>query len=437
MRIMDFNEAIRWLDDFQKFGMNLGLERIQMLVETVGHPEKKFQSIHVAGTNGKGSVCSYIASVLISAGYQVGLYISPHLETILERFSINNKLISEEEFAAIASQVKQGVDTLMKKGVTPTYFEITTAMMLLWFAESHVDYAVIEVGLGGRFDATNIITPLVSVITNVNRDHTQILGDTIEKIAFEKAGIIKTNVPIVTAAQETALSVIQQEAKKHHTVVHSVHPSLISPVLSNINGQSIHVHGQLREYTVETQNLGLYQIENVSVALLALEVLQTQGVFLPDDSIENGIRNMKYPGRMEIVHKHPLIILDGAHNPSAMQMLSKTIHELFSDPERQIIVVFGVMADKLVDEIISLLISFADQIIVTRPNVSRAMKPEDIQKHMLNVSKDVKVSLSENIPSGIQQALTVAEKQDIILITGSLFTVGEARTVLKEQYANI
>ncbi len=435
MRRMIFNEALNWLDGFQKYGINLGLERIQFLVEKIGHPEKKLRCIHVTGTNGKGSVCRYMAEVLLAAGYNVGLYLSPHLETIIERFSINNKMISEEEFAAIASKVKQGADVLIKEGFMPTYFEITTAMMFLWFANKDIDYAVIEVGLGGRYDATNIITPLLAVITNVTLDHTDILGDTVEKIAFEKAGIIKTNVPVVTAAQNPALSVIQKEAKKYHAPVYKIHRSSVSLLSSNEHGQTIHVNSLYNDYTVETQNLGTYQIENVSIAILALDLLQTQGLFLPENAIETGIKNMKHSGRMEIVHQQPLILLDGAHNPSAMEMLRKTIYSLFE--KRRIIVVFGVMVDKAVDEIIAIVLSFADNIVVTRPRISRAMKPGEIMKRILNVSKNVNMSFSETISDGIQQAITMAEKQDIILVTGSLYMVGEARKYIREYYTNI
>lgn len=434
MHKMTFDESIKWLDDFQKFGMNLGLERIQALVKSIGHPERKLRCIHVSGTNGKGSVCRYITSVLVAAGYTVGLYVSPHLETILERFSINNKMISEEEFADLSSKLRQEVDTLIRTGIIPTYFEITTAMMFLWFAEKDVDYAVIEVGLGGRFDATNIIVPMLSIITNVSLDHTQILGDTIERIAFEKAGIIKHNIPVITAAQEPAVSVIQKEAEKHHAPIYTVHSSSASIISSDEHGQNILVSGPYHEYTLETQNLGTYQIENVSTALYALEVLQTQGVFLPENAIENGIKDMKHPGRMEIVHQQPLIILDGAHNPSAMDMLHKTIKELFA--ERRIIVVFGVMADKAVDDIIVMLLSFADHIIVTQPVTSRAMKPKDIQKRIMNVSNDITMSVSYTVPEGIQLAVTSADTDDIILVTGSLFTVGEARRYIREHHAN-
>lgn len=430
--MMTYNEAIHWLDGFQQYGMNLGLERIQHLMRSLDHPEQTFQSIHVAGTNGKGSVCRYIASVLFSEGYQVGLYISPHLETILERFSVNNRLISETEFASIASLVKHSVDTLLDQGITPTYYEITTAMMFLWFAEKQVDYAVIEVGLGGRYDATNIITPLVSVITNISLDHIQILGYSIEKIAFEKAGIIKPNVPVVTAATEEALKVIQQEAKNHQAPLSILEPIFLSSGTFDDQGQIIQYKGLYKDHTVKIQNLGLYQIENVSVALHTLEILQSQGVFLSDDSIEKGMFEMGHPGRMEIVSHTPLIILDGAHNPSAMKMLSKTMQTVF--PGRRIIVVFGVMADKAVDDIIPSLLSISDHIIVTKPNIDRAMEPEVIKNHIMQSSNDIPIMLTKIVSEAVQQAMNVVSNDDIILITGSLYTVGEARRTIRQQY---
>jgi len=431
--MMNYKETIQWLDEFQQYGMNLGLDRIQHLMRSLGHPEQTFQSIHVTGTNGKGSVCRYIASVLFSEGYQVGLYVSPHLETILERFSVNNTLISEKEFASIASLVKQCVDTLLEQGITPTYFEITTAMMFLWFAEKQVDYAVIEVGLGGRYDATNIITPLVSVITNVALEHTQILGDTIEKIAYEKAGIIKQNVPVVTAAEKEALTVIQQEAKNHQAPLSILEPISLSSGTFDNQGHIIQYKGLYKNHTVKIRNLGLYQIENASVALRTLEVLQSRGVFLSDDSIEKGMFEMRHPGRMETVSHTPLIILDGAHNPSAMKMLSNTMQKVFA--KRRIIAVFGVMADKAVDDIIPSLLIIADHIIVTKPTISRAMEPEEIKDHIMHISQDTSITLTKTVSEAIQQAVNMATNDDIILITGSLYTVGEARRTIRQQYA--
>lgn len=434
MSTMDFDGAIGWLEGFQQFGINLGLDRINVLVEMLDHPEKKIKTIHVAGTNGKGSVCRYITSVLLCAGYTVGLYVSPHLETILERFSINNVMITKGEFAQIASDVRQVVDSLHEQDIVPTYFEITTVMMFLWFAKRNVDYAVIEVGLGGRYDATNIITPLVSIITNISLDHTKILGDTVEKIAYEKAGIIKPNIPVVTGADKQALQVIQQEAEKNQSEIYNISPSDVTIVSSDEQGQIISYKGILHDQTVETQNLGSYQRENVAIALLALDVLQTQGLFLPEDAVNEGIKEMKHPGRMEMINEDPLIILDGAHNPSAMLMLKRTMKELFE--QRRIIVVFGVMADKAVEEIIEQILCFADHIIVTHPDMSRAMSPEDIQKIIVSLSKDAKITMSQTVTEGLDKAMAIAKTTDIILVTGSLFTVGEARTDFRKRYAN-
>lgn len=435
MDMMDFNETIIWLEEFQRVGMNLGLDRIIALVEVLGHPEDKIQTIHVAGTNGKGSVCRYISSVLTSAGYTVGLYVSPHLETILERFSINNEMISEQEFAVIASEVKQGVDKLKGSGIEPTYFEITTAMMFYWFAKKNVDYAVIEVGLGGRFDATNIITPLVSIITNVSLDHTKILGDTIEKIAFEKAGIIKPSVPVVTGAEQTALSVIEQEALKHRSVVYVVASSEIRLHSNDESGQIINYKGLLHDHIVKTRNLGSYQRENIAVALLSLDILQTKGIFLPEQAIEEGILTMRHPGRMEVFNHQPFIILDGAHNPSAMNKLRMTMEELFE--KRKIIIIFGVMADKAVEKIIDILLKFADHIIITHPNMERAMDVENIHKIILSFSDEIQCTMSRTVSEGLEKALAIAGKEDVILVTGSLFTVGEARINLRKRYANV
>lgn len=427
----DLSPGTQWLYSFDKYGWKFGLDRVTLLLKHLDNPHQDLHCVHVAGTNGKGSVCQYIASVLQEAGYKVGVYISPHLQWFNERIVINCIPISPEEIDAYVDLVKPVVDKMIAEGEPPTFFEIATAIAFLYFRDKRVDYAVVEVGLGGRFDATNVITPLVSVITNIALEHTDILGDTTEKIAMEKAGIIKDHVPVVTAASEAALSVIRTTAMNHAAPLILVPESQWTRVSHSTSAQEFRIQGNLREYTLSTQLLGLYQGQNMAVAVAALEQLQLQGVFIPDQAFSDGIEEAFNPGRMEIVSEEPVIILDGAHNPHGMAMLRRTLEEDF--PKKRIILVAGICQDKDVSSMLEIIVPIASQVILTKSSNPRACATTRLLDLAKRLAQGREITVCESIPMALGTAMHAAGEKDVICVTGSLFTVGEARTYLFEE----
>ncbi|HWR63516.1 MAG TPA: folylpolyglutamate synthase/dihydrofolate synthase family protein [Candidatus Thermoplasmatota archaeon] len=424
-RTPPFQDAFDWLCSFDKYGWIFGLERITFLLEQLGNPHHELKVIHVAGTNGKGSVCKYISSILQKAGYTVGLYLSPHVERFSERIVVNNKEISKEDFTRLVSQVRPFVDAMNKQNNTPTFFEIVTALAFLHFKDCTVDYAVVEVGLGGRFDATNVVNPLVSVITNISLEHTDILGKDIASIASEKAGIIKDHVPVVSAAVHDARVTIEQVAKQRNAPVTWIDQPMWKRKTHQGREQEFMIQGSFKDYSVKTSMLGQHQGENIALAIAAIEQLQMGGVYLTDGDIQEGIATAAHPGRMEIVSENPLILLDGAHNPAGMNMLVKTIREDFSD--YRLILVLGVLKDKDVKTMASTIVPIFDEVIVTKSGNPRAADPQMLKEMITGSDVNKNVVVEDSIPRAIDHAKHIAKQKDLICVTGSLFTVGEAR----------
>jgi dihydrofolate synthase/folylpolyglutamate synthase len=424
-KTLPFRDANSWLCSFEKYGWILGLERITFLLEQLGNPHQELRVIHVAGTNGKGSVCKYISSILQKAGYRVGLYLSPHVERFSERIVINNQEISQEDFACLVSQVRPVVEAMKKQDNSPTFFEIVTTLAFLHFNKCSVDYAVVEVGLGGRFDATNVVKPLVSVITNISLEHTDILGKDIESIASEKAGIIKDHVPVVCGAAQDARTVIEQVAQQRNAPVTWTDHTMWTRTSYAGRCQEFIVQGSLKDYTVKTSMLGRHQGENITLAIAAIEQLQMGGVYLTDNEIQDGIKVATHPGRMEIISVDPLILLDGAHNPAGMSMLVTTLQEDFSNHRR--VVVLGVLNDKDLKTMVSMIVPISDVIIVTKSCNPRAADPSVLKQMITAIDVDKTVFVEDSIPRAIDHAKRIARQKDLICVTGSLFTVGEAR----------
>lgn len=423
---MNFEESIRWLYSFKKYGSKLGLDRISYLVEQLGSPQNAIKIIHVTGTNGKGSVCKFIGSILQKAGYNVGVYISPHLQRFSERIVVNNEEISEEDVVLLVEKIKPVVDDMIKQNNTPTFFEVITAMAFQFFSNCTVDFAVVEVGLGGRFDATNVVNPLVSVITNVSLEHTDYLGEDIKSIAFEKAGIIKENAPVVTAAKNDARDVIKKIAKEknaHTTVIDRNHWQRLS---YNMNYQEFLIQGAFNDYTVKTALLGEYQGENIALAVFTIEQLQMNGIYLTDDDVLEGISTAFNPGRMEIISEEPTVLLDGAHNPVGMKMLKKTLEEDFD--YNRLVLLIGILKDKNIQKMLSTIAPISDIIIVTKSNNVRACEPEILKNTIEKIGYKKDLFIEDSIPKAIEHAKSMVNKNDIICISGSLFTVGEARS---------
>ena len=430
---MNYQQAVSWLNGSQRFGMKLSLDRIISILDQLNNPEKKINVIHVAGTNGKGSVCRYISSILEEEGYQVGLFTSPHLESIRERICINNKLISKKDFSYYISIIKNVVDNLEKKELHPTYFEICTVLGFLFFNEKKVDYAIVEVGLGGRYDATNVVSPIATVITNISYDHQHILGETLEEIAFEKAGIIKSDVPLITGVQGKALEVIQKSASKHNAPISIVQSNISTIKESNLDFQIIKIQGNMDSYVLVTSEIGSFQKQNLSIAIYTIEQLQMNGVFISYESIQNGVKSMVYTGRMKMVHNKPIVLIDGAHNHGGIIELKNTISSLF--PGKKIILIFGVLKDKNVHEMIKEIQAVTKSLILTKSKNNRAVNQQELLKMISSFFSEKNIFLTDSIDQAIKKGFKISLQDDIIIITGSLYTVQEVIEFFKKSNA--
>jgi len=414
-----YKESISWLFGLQKYGIKFGLSKTTNLLQAFGNPHRNQRYIHIAGTNGKGSVGAMLESILLKAGLKVGFYTSPHLVSFTERFRINRESIPKDTAASIIREVK-GV---INHKEPPTFFEFTTAMTLLYFFREAVDISIIEAGMGGRLDATNVIDPMVSIITNIGLDHQHFLGDTIIDIAKEKAGIIKKEIDLVTAVdQPPVVKLFESLCKKKGAPFwrvgkHARYRRLSSGLLG--------YYGLQDRFTNLTLGLkGRFQHRNAALALLALEILKRKGITISDEAIQLGLADPLWPGRLEEVASRPTIILDGAHNPSAMRSIAQAIGNDF-DFEK-LILVLGIMEDKDISNILTEILPLAHKVIYTRPTYYRAANPQ----HLMDVAKEFRKDGEVQFPlsTAIERARDIAGKKDLILITGSLFTVGEAKS---------
>lgn len=403
-----------WLNNLEKFGMKLGLERVSLLLKVMGNPQCSFTSIHVAGTNGKGTVSHLIGNMLIEEGYKTGVYTSPHLQNFSERILINNIPISNRDMVRYAKRVKSAME---RHNISATFFEVVTALALLYFHHRKVMFAVIETGLGGRLDATNIVNPALSIITNVTREHSDVLGDSIEEIAVEKAGVIK-QAPVITAAVEPALSVIKKIAEKRDTAIIVVGEDVtwrtVEPYHFSVTAR--------HNYDARTVMIGEHQGENIALAIAAGECLN-----ISKRSILEGIRKTWVPGRMEIIAHNPLILLDGAHNPAAMEQVKKTLLSHFDC--HRLIFVLGILKDKDIPAIICHLAAIGNYFILTKSSNPRACPIDQLTNiAQKTIPKDKVIIPEKNISKALEIACGLAAKNDLICVTGSLFTVGEARS---------
>lgn len=430
---MNYNQALEYIYRAYKFGSKLGLENITDLLNRLGNPQYKFKYIHVAGTNGKGSVTSMIAHILHEAGYKVGMFTSPYLENFTERIQINLKEMPREDLGAVTEIVKEKVEEMVAEGRNhPTVFEIITAIGLVYFAKQQVDMAVVEVGLGGRFDATNVVDkPLLSVITSIGFDHMDVLGNTLGEIAFEKAGIIKPGRPVVTYPQlSEAISVLRQVSKDRNALLYEVFPDQINVKESSLEGNFFDFRYKGREYKDLRLNLiGEHQLLNAATALTAIEVVRGLGVLVPETSIYQGLARTKWPGRLEKVYQNPLIIIDGAHNAAGASALADTISKYFDKEE--VTLVLGILNDKEVDAVVSKVCPLAHTTVTTKPDNPRAMDPEQLSSKALEYCD--RVITEPKIPDAIDKAIDIAGHQGVVLICGSLYLAGTARTHIKSK----
>lgn len=432
---MNYVESLSYLENLGKFGIQLGMERIEGLLRELGNPEQKIKTIHVTGTNGKGSVTSMITNILLAANLKVGKFTSPHLVRYNERICLNGQEISDEAFATTITAVKAAADSIVKKGVCdqPTQFEILTAAAFLYFCLEKVDYAVIEVGMGGLWDSTNVITPVVSVITNVSLDHTDRCGDSVERIAMQKAGIIKEKVPLVTAAEgDNALGPIVTMAMFKEAPVYLYGKAFYgTEVESSMDGQKFTLHaGDFYASDYEIKLPGEHQIKNTSVAIVAAKLVSKQDDRINELALHLGVANTLWPGRLERVSQKPDLILDGAHNPDGAKALRSALDKYY--PGQKVHFVFGMMGDKDMSGVIKTLIHNDDVVYTVRADGGPRAADAEALAELVGANAIPMDSLAE----AYHKAAAEAGKDGIICVCGSLYLVGEFKKVLLEEERN-
>ncbi len=429
---MTYAEACAYLESLQFFRIKLGLATMLLLLKELGQPQEALKFVHIAGTNGKGSVGITLATVFSQAGYKTGFYSSPHLHSVRERFRINGHIISQSEFAVIFSELRQ---VFHKTKVQPTYFECTTLAALLWFNRQEVDLAIMETGLGGRLDATNVITPLLSIITDISRDHEQYLGESIEQIAAEKAGIIKKGVPVVFSGRTgNSTAVIQGTCQKSMSPLYllgrdfSVQPEEDMQIFSytGLSGQTWH--------NLPLALSGQHQVINMSLTLAAMELLQLQ-LPLTEDTIRQALALVHWPGRMEHLHvlfagKQKFILLDGAHNEAGVGALSEALASLATT--KNISLVWANMADKEVGEAWHRLLFLSERIILTRADSPRSADPQDLWLKLTDDERQ-RARCADHAEEALNYAFVSANDNTLICVAGSLYLVGQLRHYLLEK----
>lgn len=433
---MNYQQAWEFLDQLQFFKIKLGLDSMNRFLKQLDNPHRNLPCIHIGGTNGKGSVGATLCSILENAGYTTGFYTSPHLSSVRERFKINNSYISRQDFARLISKI-----VTVLNGNQITYFECTTTLALLWFAEQKVDFAILEVGMGGRLDATNVVTPLFSIITNVSMDHEQYLGDTLAQVAMEKAGIIKNRVPVVSGvADDDSGRVIKQTCNDHQAPLF-----LFGRDFDGARKDSDHCRWQyngLNKVILADLPLamkGNYQVTNGSLALAAVQLLQSQEYIITDDHIRAGLALTRWPGRLEsfrLNNQGEIVdtqtdslqfLLDGAHNPAGVTALKHALEDEFS--YARLILVWGSMADKDLQTTLLEIAPLADNIIFTRPEYERSATADQLRDTLPDAMQQ-KAVLASSVKQSLDKARELATEDDLICIAGSLYLVGAARQLL-------
>lgn len=427
-----YEEALDWIHSRLRLGIKPGLIRMEWMLERLGHPERKIKAIHVGGTNGKGSTVSYIHSILNEAGYKVGTFTSPYIEQFNERISLNGKPITDADILALTNVIKPLADELERTEIgSPTEFEVITAMAIYYFGEMNpVDIAVFEVGLGGRFDCTNVIEPLVSVITNVGMDHTQILGNTIQEIAFEKAGIIKNEVPLFTATKlKEVIEVFHSVANGKNAPVFQLGLDFfISDYKALTNGEQFtFTSGSVKWENLELSLMGQHQTENAAGAVAALHFLHGVGlVAIKESDIRTGLKKAYWPGRFELLREDPPVLIDGAHNPEGLKAFAQAMDSRY--PGKKLKIVFSALKDKDLTDMFATLNGMHADLYVTEFNFPRAASALDLKEMSGNPS-----IIAEKDWRGLLKDLTLSLSEDEVLaVTGSLYFISEVKPWLKE-----
>jgi dihydrofolate synthase/folylpolyglutamate synthase len=432
---LNYSQAEEYLNSFVNYEQIPGisyaqpgysLRHVEELLNRMGNPQLAARTIHITGTKGKGSVAAMIAQVLSGSGYKTGLYTSPHLHNLRERISVDGTLISEAEFAAAMAKIKPFVESMKQDSAFRqlTYFEALTALTFAYFKKKQVDVQVLEVGLGGRLDATNVVKPVVCIITPVSLDHTQILGNRLEEIAREKAGIIKHGCWVVLSPQpEEAASIINDICRENEAKVVQVSKDVTWHKISgDLHHQSLAIEGRTSKYQVSIPLLGDYQLENTAAAVAALEILASEGFAISSADITRGLARVIWPGRFHVLQQNPTVLVDGAHNVASMKGLVSNIKSYFA--HKRMFLVFGTSCDKDIPGIINELVALSPQVIVTQTAHSRAAPLSTLAAEFSK--RGIEPEMRETISEAISRALSLAGRDDIICVTGSLFVVAEA-----------
>lgn len=425
-------KTLKYLEKLRDLGSNYGLERTERLLELLGNPHKKLKLIHIAGTNGKGSTSSILGKVLIEHGYKVGFFNSPHLEEIEEIIRINDNNIAEEELVNLLDEIKPYVNKVVEEGYKhPTEFEVLTCVMFLYLYRQEVDFGVIEVGLGGRLDSTNVITPILSIITSISLDHTNILGNTVEEITSEKVGIIKGNIPVITCNQKDEVTdIIKSKAlltNSKLTIVDLNEFNLLEIVNDDIPYQRVSINFNNNKYTLDLALLGKHQIINLSLAIKVLEELQNLNyINVEINKLYEGVKSVKWKGRLEVLKKDPYIVIDGAHNISGIEFLKSNIEEYFK--YKNLYLILGILNDKNVEEMVKLISPLATEVYTVTPNSIRAASANELKEIVLKYNNNCIAFNDYN--KAIQLSLSKANKDDLIIVSGSLYMIGEIRKIL-------
>ena len=428
---MKYEEAMKYITEVGNFGSNYGLERTYKLLEHLGNPERDLKLIHIAGTNGKGSTTSMITEILMGEGYKVGMYTSPFIEEFEERIQINRNNIPKESLAILMDEIKVAVDKVIEAGYNhPTEFEIITVLMLLYFKKENIDFGVIVVGLGGTLDSTNVIKPIIQVITSISFDHTNLLGNTLEKIAREKAGIIKRGIPtVIYPQQEEVLKVIKNKCFEMDSELYIAN----NENLKFKNIVNLDKPYQLLKYNNEIDILlpllGEHQIINLSVAMQAIEVLNNKNII--DISIANivkSIKNVSWKGRLEVLSNNPYVVIDGAHNIQGIKTLSRNIKKYFK--YENLYLILGILADKDVEEMIKIITPMAKKVYSVTPNSIRGELAESLKDEVSKFNKNCKAF--DKYEEAYLEALNDASEKDLILASGSLYMIGDMRKIIRK-----
>ena len=421
---MTYRESLEYLTSLGRFGIKLGLERTEALLQALGDPQQLFQGVLVAGTNGKGSVCAMVSSVLQAAGYRVGLMPKPHLISYTERIQVDQRPIAEADFAALLTELQPAINKVAAELGPPTEFEILTSAAFYYFARAGIDLLVCEVGLGGRLDSTNVLDLGVNVITNIALDHTQHLGSTLEAIAAEKAGILKPDSITITGAQPPALAVIEAKARVQQVPLlrlgREIEVRAIDKDWAGVQATITTPGGTYRDLRIPL--LGVYQADNAALAVASIDALRSRGWDISNGALRDGLARTRWPGRLEVIDRDPIVLVDGAHNPAALERSLEAVQRLAKG--RPLVIVFGAMKDKDLSSMLALLQRVNAPVIFSRIDWHRAAPPGDLAALFHGDSET-----AESVAEALSRARHRAGRAGMVFVCGSLYLVGEVKAL--------